>query len=81
MTMWNGGSGWGWCDTFTHFPSTAILWAVVLTGVAVAVGFAIGHRNDSAARATPGLARPKRAATARIPRNDTDSDEFWRRLM
>lgn len=78
MTMWNGGSGWGWCNTLAHFPSMAILWAVILTGVAVAVGFAIGQRNDSAAT---GSVRPKGAATARISRDDAHNDEFWRRLM
>lgn len=76
MTTWY--DGWGWCNTLAHFPTMAILWAAILTGVAVAVGFAIGHRNDAA---TTGLAQPKGAMTARISRDDAGNDEFWRRLM
>ncbi|OBI89406.1 hypothetical protein [Mycobacterium sp. 1245805.9] len=77
MTMWHGGSGWGWCDTFAHFPWMATLWAVALTGVALAIGFAIGQRSDPAGVG----AQPKGAVATRISRDDVDNDDFWRRLM
>ncbi|WP_156766604.1 hypothetical protein [Mycobacterium sp. E2327] len=55
----------------------ATLWAVALVGVALAIGLAIGQRNDPAGIG----ARPKGAVAPRISRDETDHDEFWRRLM
>jgi hypothetical protein len=81
MTTWYGGNGWAWCGTIAHIPSTVILWAVVFTVMALAVGFAIRQRNDSPAPTGTGSIRPEGAVTARISRSETDNDEFWRRLM
>jgi hypothetical protein len=81
MTIWYGGSGWGWCNVFAHFPSMAILWAIILTGVAVTVGFAIGQRNDPAVPAPTRFVRAKGAVATRISRDESGDAEFWRRLM
>lgn len=81
MTMWYGGNGWGWCSTIAHIPSMVILWAVVLTAMILAVGFAIRQRNDPPAPTGTASVRPEGVAAARIGRSETDDDDFYRRLM
>ena len=80
MTTWYGGNGWGWCSMIANIPSMVILWAIVFTAMALAVGFAVRQRNDPPAPTGTGSIRPEGAVTARISQSETDK-EFWRRLM
>ena len=81
MTTWYGGNGWGWCGMIAHIPSMMILWGVVFSAMALAVGFAIRQRTDPPAPTATGYIQPEGAVTARIRRSETDNDEFSRRLM
>ena len=81
MTTWYGGNGWAWCSTIAHIPVMVILWAAVFTAMVVAIGFAIRQRNDPAVPTGTGSGRPEGAVAARTTRGETESDEFWRRLM
>ncbi|MEB3980389.1 hypothetical protein OQ968_03835 [Mycobacterium sp. 663a-19] len=81
MTLWYGENGWGWCSTIAHIPWMVILWAVVVTAMILAVGFANRQRNDPLAPTGAGPVRPEGEAVARICRSETDDDDFYRRLM
>ena len=81
MTTWYGGNGWGWCSTIAHIPSMVILWAVVFTAMALAVGFAIRQRNDPPAPTSTGSVQSEGMAAAHIGRSETDDDDYYRRLM
>lgn len=80
MTMW-WYNGSGWCSAIAHTPLMAILWAVLLIGVALTVGVAIRGRHDPPAPVAPAVVPRERAAAAGISGRETTDDEFWRRLM
>ncbi|WP_156685586.1 hypothetical protein [Mycobacterium sp. Marseille-P9652] len=81
MTTWYCGNGWGWCGMVVHLPSMVILGGLVFSAMALAVGFAIRQRNDPPTPTATGSRRPEGAVTAPISRNETDNDQFSRRLM
>lgn len=81
MTTWYDGSGLGWCDTFAHFPTMALLWGSVLAAMILAVGLAFRNRNEAPAPMGTVSARPDVSVAARRARPEPDNEEFWRRLM
>jgi hypothetical protein len=81
MMAWYEGNGWGWCSMIAGNPAMVILWGAVLAATAFAFGFALRQRSDPPAPTGNGSSWREGAVAARIARSDTDSDEFWRRLM
>ncbi len=81
MTTWYGGDGWGWCGMTAHTFAMTLLWGAVFTAIVLAIGFALRQRSDSPASTGTGSRWTGSAVAAHITGNETDNDEFWRRLM
>lgn len=83
MTTWYSGHGWDWCGVMLNIPVTVLLWSAVVAAIVMATRSAVRQPSDTPALTSTGRPRPDGVATARtVPSGtDTDTDEFYGRLM
>jgi uncharacterized membrane protein len=75
---WSGGDGWGWCGLIFNVLVIAAFWGATIV---LAAHFVIRERRNLPATALVGSSRAEGVAAARFARDETDDDDFYRRLM
>lgn len=79
--MWYGGHGSGWCSVVVNSPAMVLLWVAVVAAIVLAVRSAVRQPSDPTTPTGSGYPRRDGVVAARVASDETNSDDFYRRLM
>jgi len=79
--MWYGGHSWGWCTGMANIPAMVLLWGAAVASIVLAIRFAVKRPSDRRTPTGTGYSPRAGAVAASVASDETNSDDFYRRLM